>query len=393
MFLRRSLRVFSSASRIPEGIFRTSNVLSSFRFIQRNRLHGNLCTAHFWNRSFVSQTIIGSPHSKDSSKIPKNIIESEQPENRIGDTVDKEISGESHSENTDSFIVEINNANFEQFITHSKIPVILDCYANWCEPCRKLTPKLVDMVTKAGGRIRLAKLNVDECKEIAEQLQISSLPTVFGFYNARLIDGFVGMRKDEQIKEFVEKLLKQGGIQMANQYVTQGEILLKNNNIQEAAQLYTELLQASHLKAEAIALAGLARCALAEKNVSAAEDLIAQIKNNYSKDLENPEVKKAFAAVELATKNTQTNPDLKELEEKLAKNPNDLQSRYDLAVVQLQSGNHSEAIEHCFYLIQKEKHWQEDAARKLLLKIFDALGPKDPLVKSGKSRLGSLWFN
>jgi len=99
-----------------------------------------------------------------------------------------------------------------------------------------------------------------------------------------------------------------------------------------------------------------------------------------------------FHAVDLVASSAPVGPELQTLIEKVKNEPGNHQARYDLASAYFQAGKYQQAMDQCFELIKREKHWNEDAARKMLLKIFDALGGKDPLVKDGKARLGNLWF-
>lgn len=189
-------------------------------------------------------------------------------------------------------------------------------------------------------------------------------------------------------------LLKKGGLQSAESYLEEGDQLLKENKISNASQVFSTLLQKSNLKAEAQALAGLVRCSLAEQNLDVAKQILQQIKEQFSNELSNPYVRKAIAAVELAEQASSSQSQSRDsLLAAITANPNDLQARYDLAISYFQTGTYEPALEQCFEIIKKDKTWQDAAARKLILKIFDALGPKDPITKNGKSNyLNNIFF-
>jgi len=196
--------------------------------------------------------------------------------------------------------------------------VIVDCYADWCEPCKELTPKLVQLVQEAQGAIRLAHLNIENNPQLAEQMRVTSIPTVFAFHNGRAVDAFTGLQKDDALKAFVAKLLKRGGGLTAAKYLEEADKLLSQKNIQAASQMYSDLLQRKNLEATAQALAGLARCALQDNQLETAQ-LVKQIKEHHSSDLSHPEVKKALAAIELANATAPNTADQQQLLEKIQK--------------------------------------------------------------------------
>ena len=131
---------------------------------------------------------------------------------------------------------------------------------------------------------------------------------------------------------------------------------------------------------------------MAENNVETAEAIVKQIRQSYPKDLEHIEVKKALAAVDVAAQHAPVGAAQQELIDKVSKNPTDLQLKYDLAMSFFAANKYEKALEQAFDIIKQNKKWNDDAARKLVLKIFDALGPTDPLVKEGRRKLSNLWF-
>ena len=112
---------------------------------------------------------------------------------------------------SDAPVFEVTEDNFKAEVLESKVPVILDCYADWCGPCRQLTPMLVDSVEKQDGAVRLAKLNVDENSNLSQALKIESLPTVFSVHNGKLNSKFIGLVSEDQLSEFVEKTIEAAG--------------------------------------------------------------------------------------------------------------------------------------------------------------------------------------
>eukprot|EP01119_Soliformovum_irregulare_P012440 TRINITY_DN3235_c0_g1_i1.p1 TRINITY_DN3235_c0_g1~~TRINITY_DN3235_c0_g1_i1.p1 ORF type:complete len:356 (-),score=103.95 TRINITY_DN3235_c0_g1_i1:24-1091(-) len=290
------------------------------------------------------------------------------------------------------FICSATNSTFQEMVVQSPVPVLLDFWADWCEPCKKLTPILEKVVNGAQGGVRLVKINADDCKEIVEELRVKSLPTLMALVNGRLTSRTEGLLKEETVQELVDTMLKQGGMSKTSQLLKEGEDLLQEGNVAGAVEIFDYLAASSVLKAQGFALAGLALCALQNKQTDDARTLIDLVKKDFSADLNHPLVKKAIAAVELMAAGD-TPPD--EAEEKLVKileqNPDDQQSRYDLAISYFQKNQHEKAINECLTMIKKERKWNEEAARKLAIKIIDALGPS-PLATKSRKRLTNLLF-
>eukprot|EP01116_Phalansterium_solitarium_P002754 TRINITY_DN1298_c3_g1_i1.p1 TRINITY_DN1298_c3_g1~~TRINITY_DN1298_c3_g1_i1.p1 ORF type:complete len:382 (+),score=139.36 TRINITY_DN1298_c3_g1_i1:29-1174(+) len=321
-----------------------------------------------------------------SSKIPPapNVAAPEKPK----DAVPPEGAGSS--------IVQVSSLNFDAFVLKSDVPVILDCYADWCAPCRELTPKLVKAVQATKGAVRMGMLNVDVNMELAQALEIKELPTVFALYNGRPVGRMQGLLTDDQIKEVMDTLLKIGGAQATTDVIAEADALLKDKNIPAAVKLFSQLLADESLKAKPEALSGLLRCALAEGNLDAARMLVDTIKAECKGQLDNKEVKKALAAFDLAIAGAPARGEAAkqeaELVRKIESDPSDMQARYDLAVLQNSAGKLQAAMDQCFEMIKRDKMWKDQAAREFLLKMFASLGPKDELVKKNTRRLSNLWF-
>lgn len=187
--------------------------------------------------------------------------------------------------------------------------------------------------------------------------------------------------------------MKKGGSQSAENYLQEGDELLKQNQIEKAVQVFSSLLERKNLKAEPQALAGLALCAVADKNLEVAQQILQQIRDNFPNDISHPYVRKSVAAVELALQaSSGQTQNIDVLLASISSNPENLQARYDLAISYFQTGTYEPALNQCFEIIKRDKTWQDAAAKKLALKIFDALGPKDPITKQGKRRLANVLF-
>ena len=280
---------------------------------------------------------------------------------------------------TQHFVDDVIQASRDQ-------PVIVDFWAPWCGPCKQLTPLLERVVTNAGGKVRLVKINIDENPELAQQLRIQSIPTVYGFRGGQPVDGFAGALPESQIKAFVERLTGPLGPAPAEQALDQAKQAAAAGQTEHAARIFEQLLE--HEPGNAAALAGLARCQIARGRLPAARATLERVPKEHASHVE---VDGARAALTLAEESGAL-AEPADLNARLAADPNDHEARLDLATVLFLRGQVDAAIEHLLAIVRQDREWRDQAARKQLVKFFEALGPQHPATVSGRRKLSTVLF-
>lgn len=272
------------------------------------------------------------------------------------------------------------------------VPVIVDFWAPWCGPCKTLGPMLEAAVEAADGAVRMVKVNIDENPEIAQQLRIQSIPTVYAFKNGQPVDGFMGALPESQVKAFVAALTGDGaghgGAQHSAEVLAVGAEALAKGDIATAAQAFGHVLQDDPGNPDAVA--GLARAYLASGDVERARATLQMVHPDGAQA-------EAIRAVEAELKLREApKPEATataQLRARLAADPKDHQARFDLAGALDAAGDRENAIAELLELVRRDRDWNEQAARKQLVTLFEAMGPTDPRSQDGRRRLSSILFS
>ena len=289
---------------------------------------------------------------------------------------------ESHvSDSTDqSFVTDVIEASNAQ-------PVLVDFWAPWCGPCKSLTPILEKVVNSENGRIKLVKVNIDENPGIAGQLGVRSIPAVFAFDKGRPVNGFQGALPEGQVRQFVDQVI--GGTDGAKQLdaaMEEADAKLQAGEIGEAAQIYGAIIEAdpSHVGA----ITGLARCYLKNEDPERAEQVLGMVPPEKADD---PLVKSVRSALDLLA-DAPEDSELAAAQARVQSDPADFDARLALAEHFAAKGKTVEAVEELFVILEKDMGWEDGRAKDKLLELFEAAGPKDPIVIHGRRRLSSLLF-
>jgi putative thioredoxin len=267
-----------------------------------------------------------------------------------------------------------------------QVPVLVDFWADWCGPCKQLTPILEKVVKNAKGKVRLVKMNIDQYPEIAGQLGVRSIPAVFAFKGGQPVDGFMGALPESQVQQFIERLSGPLGPSDAEALLEEAEATLAAGGLQEAADLFAAVreMEPDNLKA----LGGLIRTLVAAKEFDAAKQLLAEVPAAKQAD---PAIAAAKARLDLA-ETEQALGDPTAFEARITHDPNDHEARFQLALILNARGHREAAVDHLVEIVSRKRDWNEEQARKQLVTFFDAWGPKDEMTLYGRRRLSSVLF-
>ncbi|MFT8719975.1 tetratricopeptide repeat protein [Acetobacter sp.] len=294
-------------------------------------------------------------------------------------------------------IMDGTEANFMQLVLEASrnVPVLVDFWADWCGPCKQLTPVIERVVTAAKGRVRLVKVDIEANRSLAAQLTrlglpLQSIPLVAAFWKGQILDLFQGALPESQVKQFVEAVLKAsgGGTLPTADLLNEARVAMEMQHYAKAAELFSSVLEDE--PENPTAWGGLVRAMLDLDDEEAAAAALADVPEKLRS---NPEVEGAAAALELKREGRRVAGEATELRKRIEANPDDFEARMALANALNVAGHREEAAAQLLTIIKADREWNDGAARQLLFKFFEAWGHTDPATLTARRRLSSMLFS
>ena len=302
-------------------------------------------------------------------------------------------NSEDVSMNGNSLIIDVITDNFmTDVIEQSKeTPVIVDFWAPWCEPCKQLTPIIERIIKEKNGKVILAKMNIDESPEVAQQLKIQSIPAVMAFNDGQPMDGFIGVQSEKNIIEFVNKISSLKNSSTIEENISAGKKYMNEGDIETATLVFSEILKIEPDNISAKSL--LARCLIKNDQLNDAEKIIDSLPVGAESNQDYISVRSELDIFKNAKNNPISDKEEQELRNNIDKEPENYQLRLDLSKILMAKGENEEAINQLLRIIEVNAKWNDGEARKQLIEIFNILGNENILVTEGRKKLSSMLFS
>jgi len=302
-------------------------------------------------------------------------------------------NSENVSMNGNSVIIEVITESFmTDVIEQSKeTPVIVDFWAPWCEPCKQLTPIIEKIIKEKNGKVILAKMNIDESPEVAQQLKIQSIPAVMAFSDGQPVDGFIGVQSEKNISEFVNKISSLKNSSTIEENISAGKKYMNEDDIETATLVFSEILKIEPDNISAKSL--LARCLIKSDQLDDAEKIINTLPVDAESNQDYISVRSELEIFKNAKNNPISDKEEEELRNNIDKEPENYQLKLDLSKILMAKGENEEAINQLLRIIEVNPKWNDGEARKQLIEIFNILGNENILVTEGRKKLSSMLFS
>jgi len=290
----------------------------------------------------------------------------------------------------DTTPIDVNMDNFmtEVIDGSATMPIVVQFWAPWCGPCKQLGPLLEKVVAAAKGKVKMVRINIDENQQIAQQMRVQSVPTVYGFFNGQPVDGFAGAQPESTLKQFIDKLVAAGGSGPdIAAMVAAANNLLETQDYENAMAQYHEIMAADPESPDG--LAGMVRCMVGMKDIEGAREIVDQLDDEFR---DKPAMVIAVESLELAEKAAGAAGGLTQARAAVDADPNNLAARQELALALFATGEQAESMEQLLESIRIDRSWNEEAARVQLLEFFKTLGPANHDVMAARRKLSTLLF-
>ena len=298
----------------------------------------------------------------------------------------------SSDQSIENIIIDSDTASFNKDVIEASksVPILVDFWADWCAPCKQLTPVLESLVKSYKGQLKLVKIDTEKNQELSQQLQIQSLPTVYAFYEGQPIDGFSGAMPENEVKTFINKVIEASGGNKLEEFkkaIEEAEKLYNEKNFESALNAFSNLL--SNEANNAKVLSGYGKCLLKLERGEEVQELLEGLEEEMLND------KNIISLVALSEleKNNKVAGSPEEFLSDVNANPDNHELRFRLAEAYLASNQKSDALDHLLTIVKKDRNWEDDKARKKIVELLDAFGEDDPITSETRLKLSSIIFS